>query len=224
MNGDKEQHFYKSKEVKQMLRVSDTTLHRWVEEGRIRAIRTPAGQRRYHSHDIQSILEQPTLPDNPKTKTKIAYCRVSSVKQMDDLARQQSFFRQHFSGYELVTDVGSGLNWKRKGLRSILERAMSGDLSEVVVAHRDRLCRFSFELLEWIFSTNGVKLVVLNQEENQSTNGELADDILSIIHVYSCRQMGKRRYNRKVQKTPTLPNIRTEENISSMDRNTEICL
>ena len=75
-----------------------------------------------------------------KKKKKIAYCRVSSKKQADDLERQKNFFTTKFPDYELVTDIGSGINWKRKGLKTILESAMSGDISELVVAHRDRLC------------------------------------------------------------------------------------
>lgn len=220
MNADQEQ-FHTGKEVKKILRVSDTTLHRWVEENKIRAIRTPAGQRRYYHSDIQNILNS---NHHPTQKQKIAYCRVSSIKQVDDLERQQSVFRHQFPGHELVADVGSGINWKRKGLRSILERAMQGRLSEVVVAHRDRLCRFSFELLEWIFSSNGVKLVVLDKEENKSTDTELADDILSIIHVYSYRNMGRRRYHNKVQKDSDLPDDGTKEGSSSVDGDQEICL
>lgn len=220
MNGDQEE-FFTGKEVKKLLRVSDTTLHRWVEENKIRAIRTPAGQRRYYLSDIQHILNS---NQNPPQKERIAYCRVSSSKQMDDLARQQALFRQQFPHHKLVTDVGSGINWKRKGLRSILEQAMQRNISEVVVAHRDRLCRFSFELLEWIFSYNGVKLVVLDQEENKSSDTELADDILSIIHVYSCRQMGRRRYNNKNKKDSDLSYDGTKEDISSLDGNEKICI
>lgn len=218
MNGEE---LCTGKEVKKQLRISDTTLHRWVEKNQIRAIKTPAGQRRYYLSDIQNILNRNQYP--PK-KERIAYCRVSSSKQMDDLERQQDLFRQQFPNHKLVTDVGSGINWKRKGLRSILEQAMQGNISEVVVAHRDRLCRFSFELLEWIFSSNGVKLLVLDQKENQSSDTELADDILSIIHIYSCRQMGKRRYNNKIKKDPNLSDNGTEKDISSLDGNSEICI
>ena len=220
MNGDQEE-LCTGKEVKKLLRVSDTTLHRWVEENKIRAIRTPAGQRRYYLSDIQHILNS---NQNPPQKERIAYCRVSSPKQMDDLERQKSVFKQQYPNHKLVADVGSGINWKRKGLRSILEQAMQRNISEVVVAHRDRLCRFSFELLEWIFFNNGVKLVVLDQEENKSSDTELADDILSIIHVHSCRQMGKRRYHNKIQKDTNLSNNGTKESLSSLDGYKEVCL
>jgi predicted site-specific integrase-resolvase len=135
---------------------------------------------------------------------------------MDDLERQKDFFRHNYPDHELVTDIGSGINWKRKGLQTILDKGLSGDISEVVVAHRDRLCRFAFDLIEGILEKKGVKLIVLDRETEQSENKELADDILSIIHVYSCRQMGRRRY--KVQKDINLSVSGTEENNEFMDR------
>jgi predicted site-specific integrase-resolvase len=216
-----EERFCTGKQVKKILQVSDTTLHRWVEENKIRAIRTPSGQRRYYFSDIQLILDG---NHHPSQKQKVVYCRVSSSKQLDDLERQKSLLQQQFPHHQLVADVASGLNWKRKGLRSILEQAMRGHLSEIVVAHRDRLCRFSFDLLEWIFSSNGVKLVVLDQEENQSTESELADDILSLVHVYSCRQMGKRRYHYKMQKNQDLPHNDSKESPPRVDGNEEVCV
>jgi predicted site-specific integrase-resolvase len=117
----------------------------------------------------------------------------------------------------VVTDVGSGINWKRKGLKTILDKAMHRDISEVVVAHRDRLCRFAFELLEWILDQNRVKLVVLDEENGESNDKELSDDILSIIHVYSCRKMGRRRYKNK--ENTTLSNATTKENNEDLDDN-----
>jgi predicted site-specific integrase-resolvase len=83
---------------------------------------------------------------------------------MDDLERQKAFFRSKFRDHNLVADIGSGINWKRKGLKTILEQSMQGKISQIVVAHRDRLCRFAFELLESIFKINGVELLVLDEE------------------------------------------------------------
>ena len=209
MNNDNIKHYISTKKVKSMLDVSYTTLHRWAQSNKVRFVKTPLGQKRYHIDDIQRIVNfTPITPE----KKKICYCRVSSSKQMDDLNRQQDFFRQKFPNHELVTDVGSGINWKRKGLRTLLERAMLGDISEVVVAHRDRLCRFAYELLEFIFQKHQVKLVVLNEDSQQSSNTELADDILSIITVYSCRAMGKRRYHRS-KKNQDLSQSTPEESI-----------
>ena len=134
---------------------------------------------------------------------------------MDDLERQKDFFRQQYPTYELVTDIGSGINWKRKGLNSILDASMLGYIEEVVVAHRDRLSRFAFELIEHILVTNKVKLVVLDSSTEESQDNELADDILSIIHVYSCRNMDRRRYKNK--KNTNIPITTTNTDNETMD-------
>ena len=183
-----------NKKATELLQITPKALRIWDKEGKIRTFRTPSGQRRYNLTDIQNIMGRNPSHDQ---KEKICYSRVSSSKQVDDLTRQTAFFQSKFPNHIMVTDVGSGINWKRKGFKTILDKAMHHTISEVVVAHRDRLCRFAFELLEWIFHQNGVKLVVLDQENEQSTEQELSDDILSIIHIYSCRKMGKRRYKNK---------------------------
>jgi predicted site-specific integrase-resolvase len=107
--------------------------------------------------------------------------------------------QNQFPTHSIITDIGSGINFKRKGLRTILELAMSGAISEVVVAYRDRLCRFAFELVEWILQYHKVKLVVLNQTlEGETTDrSELAEDLLAIINVFNCRINGKRKYKKK---------------------------
>jgi predicted site-specific integrase-resolvase len=209
-----EDDYITTKEAKEISKVTVKTLRLWDKEGKIRTIRTSSNIRRYNIKDIQNIIGN----SNPvETKEKICYCRVSSRKQMDDLDRQKDFFRNKFPTHNLVTDVGSGINWKRKGLTTILDKAMHGDISEVVVAHRDRLCRFAFELLEWIFKRNGVKLVVLNEEKDHSSDKDLTDDILSIIHVYSCRKMGKRRYKYKNKENTSISNSNTTTSTETVD-------
>ena len=94
---------------------------------------------------------------------------------------------------EIIQDVGGGLNWKRKGLLSLLERLHSGDKLQVVVAHRDRLARFGFELLVWLVERNGGQVVVLGGTDH-SPEQELTEDILAILHTFSCRLHGLRRY------------------------------
>ena len=210
--GQKE--FVSNKTATQLLDVTSQTLRKWDKEGKIGVIRNPSNTRMYSLEDIHNILGWDT---SPKKKPKVAYCRVSSKKQVDDLERQKNLFKSKYPDHELVTDIGSGINWKRKGLQTILERAMSGELEQVVVAHRDRLCRFAFELIEWIFKKNQVKLLVLDQEEGKNTEVELADDILSIIHVYSCRKMGRRRYSNKKDKD--IPKSKSEKNVERVDGN-----
>lgn len=216
---DTENGFITPKEAKELLHITDKTLRIWAEEGKIGCIRTPSNVRRYNSKDIKRILNGGITPPE---KQKICYCRVSSPKQMDDLKRQEDFFRQKYPSHVLVTDIGSGINWKRKGLKTILEQSMQGNISEIVVAHRDRLCRFAFDLLEHIFSINGVKLLVLNEKNGESTSKDLADDIMSIIHIYSCREMGRRRYKSKENKT--LSKCGPEENSKRMDEGEKVCL
>jgi predicted site-specific integrase-resolvase len=216
---DNDGKFISPKQIRQHIEVSHTTLHRWDSQGKIRSIRTPMGARRYCLEDIQDLLHR---HDNPPEKKKICYCRVSSSKQMDDLERQKNYFRSIYPDHQLVTDIGSGINWKRKGLQAILEQAMSGVISEIVVAHRDRLCRFAFELLESIFSRCQVKLVVLDAQEHQSSDSDLADDILSIIHIYSCRSMGKRRYQNKKDKD--LSHCSSENHHDAMDGHETLCV
>ena len=193
MNEEKET-FISTSKAKEILGVSLKTLTRWDKSGKLRATRNPSGRRMYNLKHVE--IASGKYNDSDK-KQKICYCRVSSKKQMDDLNRQENFLREKFPGHKLVTDIGSGLNWKRKGLKTILGLAMQGHISEVVVAHRDILCRFAFELLEWIFETNGVKLIVLDEDKEKSKDEELANDILSIINDYSCRKMGSRKYKNK---------------------------
>jgi predicted site-specific integrase-resolvase len=173
----------------------------------------------YHKQDIYDIMGRNTVVEE---KQKIIYARVSSKKQMDDLERQTDFLKSRFPDYILVTDVGSGINWKRKGLKTILEQSMLGNIQEVVVAHRDRLCRFAFELIEFIFKSNNVKLVVCDEDLEKSTEQELTEDLLSIIHVYSCRSMGRRRYKNK--DNTNVSNSKTGQDDEELDEYSEVCI
>lgn len=183
-----------------LLNVHVNSLRRWADAGLIKSIRTPGGMRLY---DVESFARDQTTPEEDShpdriTPVKIAYCRVSSAKQKDDLQRQVDYMRERCPGYEIVTDVGSGINFKRRGLRSLLERALNGELREVCVSHRDRLCRFGFDLIEWLLERQRVRLVVLDQE-NTSPQQEFTEDLLAIVHVFSCRFNGLRRYAKATQ-------------------------
>jgi predicted site-specific integrase-resolvase len=129
---------------------------------------------------------------NKREKENIIYIRVSSRKQSEDLKRQQDYLVDKFPGYRVVSDIGSGINFKRKGFLSILEQVKNGNVQQVVVATRDRLCRFGFELVEWFFETFDTKLLVLQSDNNEEDT--LSQDVLSIIQVFNCRNNGRRRY------------------------------
>lgn len=186
--------YLRSREACKVFGVHPNTLRSWAEKGKIEIIKTPFNQRLYSRKHIQEIIN--CSPDS-HPKEKIIYCRVFSKKQENDLERQIQFLRSKFPTYYLVTDVASGINFKRDGLKTILELAMSGHLKELVVSHKDRLCRFGFELIEHIIKWNGGRIIVLDDEDTKSKEQELAEDLLSIIQVFNCRQMGKRRYGIK---------------------------
>mmetsp|Transcript_4760 Transcript_4760/g.14411 ORF Transcript_4760/g.14411 Transcript_4760/m.14411 type:complete len:223 (-) Transcript_4760:1392-2060(-) len=190
--------FYKHGQAKKVLGVSDATLRLWADTGAFPSFRTPGGTRLYQLDKFlqdRGALEK--VSELKEEKQKICYCRVSSSNQKDDLQRQIKYMQDKFPDHKIITDIGSGINFKRPGLRAILELSGKGVVSEVVVAYRDRLCRFAFDLIEWILRTNGVKLMVLNESLEGSEQSELAEDLLSIITVFNCKIIGKRKYTKK---------------------------
>jgi predicted site-specific integrase-resolvase len=197
---DRTRHFVPTRKACKTLGVCDKTLRSWADANLIEFIRTPGDKRLYNVELFLSNRLGPQDP-NPKVEKKcFVYCRVSSEGQKGDLERQIQFMQSKFPNHQLVSDIGSGLNWKRPGLRKLLQYVFRGHVKEVVVAHRDRLSRFAFELLSWIFQEHQVKLVVLD-EAVSSHDAEMASDVLSILQVYACRVNGKRSYqNRKTQK------------------------
>ena len=191
--------YLKGREAAKELGISQQTLRRYADEGRIPAIRTASGQRRY---DVAAYLR-----GNQEPKT-VCYCRVSSAKQKDDLNRQVEFMRERFP----LAEIGGGLNWRRKGLVSLLERLHRGDKLRLVVAHRDRLARLGFELIEWLVQRqrNGGEVVVLGKSDH-SPEQELTEDILAILHTFSCRIHGLRRYKDAIAADTALSNQGTED-------------
>jgi predicted site-specific integrase-resolvase len=157
-------------------------------------VKNAAGQRLY---DVQSYIHG-AVPT-----ALICYCRVSSAKQRDDLERQIAFMRERYPTADIVKDIGSGLNFKRKGLRALLLRLLAGDKLTLVVAHRDRLARFGFDLIEYLVEQNGGELVVLDQTVHSPTT-ELTQDLLTILTVFSCRMHGLRKYRTEIQKDSLL--------------------
>lgn len=184
--------YVNTKTACEALGVHPNTLRNWDQQGKIRVLRTPGGHRLY---DLSSL--------NQDQRSKIIYTRVSSKAQKDDLQKQIEYLRTRYPNHELIQDIGSGLNFKRKGLRALLGRVLSGDVQEIVVAHKDRLCRFGFELLVFVAEHHNTKIVVLSETQS-SPQEELVKDLLSIIHVFSCRLYGLRKYTNKIKKDKDL--------------------
>ncbi len=171
------------------------TLRKYADSGLIPAIRTPAGQRLF---DIDRFVgdQQPAHV--------IGYARVSSRKQQDDLERQVAYLKAKEPHAEVISDIASGLNFKRKGLKTLLERSLQGDKLTVVVAHRDRLARFGFDLIEWLIERNGGQVVVLSKAAHTSPTDELLQDLLAILSVFAARMPGLRKYRDEIKEDPTL--------------------
>ena len=189
-----------SREASRILGVHPQTLRKWASDGSIEHIRTQSGQRRY---DVESYLGR------SRPAQTICYCRVSSKKQSADLDRQIAFMRARYPDAEIVTDIGSGLNFKRRGLLAILERLHAGDKLRVVVAYRDRLARFGTELIKVLLERNGGELVVLSQRD-LSPEEELTTDLLAILTVFGARVNGLRRYRKEIAEDQTLPGRSSE--------------
>ncbi|MEY3289767.1 MAG: hypothetical protein RLZZ419_2009 [Pseudomonadota bacterium] len=170
-----------------------------ADEGTIETIRI-SGQRRYN---VDGYLGERA------SANIICYCRVSSYKQKDDLEGQIAFMLERYPKAEIIKDIGSGLNFKRKGLKTILERAMRGEQLTVVVAHRDSLARFGSELIRFVIEHNAGQLVVLS-EDHLSPEVELTRDLLNIIHVFSCRMHELGNYKKQINQIVT--NEKPEEN------------
>lgn len=180
---DEEQ--FTPKELSTILGVTPKTLIEWEKNGKIKAIKTKGGHRRY----IYNVPKQ-----NVEEKQGYLYARVSSSKQLFDLQRQISFLKKNYPNYQVIQDIGSGINFKRKGLITLLEKVFTGQVSEIVVAHRDRLTRFGIDLFIYIFKRFEVSFKVLSNANIKEPTTELKDDILSIITVFTARYYGSRSY------------------------------
>ena len=171
--------------------VTSGTLRKWAEDGKIRYLRPNGnGRRLYHSEDVKKVFG---FAEDTCIKQTICYARVSSNHQKEDLERQVKLLSTEYPGAKIIKDIGSGLNWKRPGLNALLEHIYKGDVKEVVVTYKDRLCRFGSEILEWIFKKSDVKLLVLSTScDQKDISRELSDDLLAITTVFVARNNGLR--------------------------------
>ena len=191
-------------EACQKLGVHSRTLYNWDEKGKIDTIRTPGGKRLYN---VDKYIKDQTTnkiynDDNEENvipeKLKIIYVRVSSVSQKNDLERQKLYMQKRYPGHLLIEDIGSGLNFNRRGLRKIIKYAINGQLEELVVAYKDRLARFGFELIEDLIKeySNG-RIIILHKNKDLEPEEELVKDMLQIMNIFTAKMNGLRKYNIK---------------------------
>ncbi len=191
---------YRIGEFAERIGRSVSTVRRWESEGRITARRTPTGQRYFDDTDIRCVL-QPGF--NAATRRTVVYCRVSSPGQKDDLASQVASMERFclargLAVDEWISEIGGGMNLRREKFLAVMDAIENGDIGVLVVAHKDRLARFGFDYIEHVATRNGCQLIVANQE-SLSPQQELVEDLLAIVHTFSCRLDGLRRYEKTLR-------------------------
>jgi len=188
---------YPPREFGKLINRTTQTLQRWDRAGILKAHRTPTN-RRYYTHDQYLQL----IGQKAKAQTLVAYCRVSSAGQKRDLESQKKAVEQFCvaAGKPVAVwlqDIGSGLNYKRPHFVHLMEMVEHGEVSEIVIAHKDRLVRFGYEWFEKFCQDHGTTVTVMNAE-TLSPEAEMTQDLLSIIHCFSSRLYGLRKYKKQI--------------------------
>lgn len=190
--------YYSTKTVAQLLGVTSQTLRNWDREGKLKPSYVKSNGYRYYSED--SILSYTQERKTKKTLNVVGYARVSSKKQIDDLNRQienlRTYIESKYETYEIISDVGSGINYNKPGLQKLIEKINRKEVDLIIVLYKDRLLRFGFELIEYFAALNNVKIEVLDKI-NKSENQELVEDLVQIVTVFSCKLQGKRKSKTK---------------------------
>ncbi len=177
---------------------SVSTVRRWECEGKLQAKRLPSGHRYFDESDVRLMLG-----GVPRERNVVVYCRVSSAGQKDDLASQVQAMESYCLGAgiavdEWIQEIGGGMNFKRKRFLGLVDRIQRGEVRMLLVAHKDRLMRFGFDLLAHLADENGCEVVVVNQE-SLSPEQEMVEDLLAIVQTFSCRLHRMRKYKHSIK-------------------------
>jgi predicted site-specific integrase-resolvase len=199
------------KETAKILGVHQQTLYGWEKLGRIETIRSPGGKRFYNVNKYieknkkgkvneHSDKENNLNNEIEKEKKNKCYCRVSSVGQKEDLMRQIEYMKDKYPEYEIIKDIGSGINFNRPGLNKIIDMAINGKINKVVIAYKDRLTRFGYELIERLIKeySNGEIEIINKKDKNK--NEEIMGDMLQIMNVFVAKINRNRKYTKKNDK------------------------
>jgi len=195
--------FKGGKEAAQILGVHQRTLYIWEEKGLIETIRTPGNKRLYN---VDKFIEEKKCKDmvcknldelDTKNKLNICYIRVSSTNQKDDLERQKKLMIDKYPEHIIIEEIGSGLNLNKRGIKKIIHLAIAGKINELIIAYRDRLTRFGYELIEELITKYSKgKIIVLSQTNKLEPEEELVKDVMAIMNVYVAKMNGLRKYKK----------------------------
>lgn len=199
MNVNNKNKHYRPNEFASLIGVSVKTLQRWDQSGKLKAFWTPSG-RRYYTYEQYLTYEGITFDDE---RENVIYARVSTKNQKDDLQNQTEFLKQFCNAKGMIIDrciqdFGSGLNYNRKAWNRLLDDVMERKIKTIIISNKDRFIRFGFDWFERFCNKFGTKILVVNNE-SLSPNEELVQDIISILHVFSCRLYGLRKYKAKIK-------------------------
>jgi len=201
---------YTMKEACELLGVHIKTLQKWDREGKIKCVRTIGGKRRVPESEIKQILG---IKDKEQRKI-IGYVRVSSNTQKDDLERQidmiKSYARDLTWNVEILKDIGSGLNEKRKNYKKLLKMVINREVEKVIITYSDRLTRFGFETLKEFFKSYGTEIIVINKKY-RTPQEELVEDLITIISHFAGKLYGMRSHKYK-KLTKTIQEIVSDNN------------
>ena len=182
-------------EAAKFLGVTVQTLRRWERTGQLFPDKKTDGGTRYY--DIDRLLGV----SSKEATVTFAYARVTSHDQKEDLKRQQQilsmYCASHGWNYQVISDLGSGMNYKKKGLKNLLDAILGRKIKRLVLTHKDRLLRFGAELIFTLCEIHQVEVVIINQGENLSFEEDLAKDVLEIITVFAARLYGARSHKNK---------------------------
>lgn len=193
---------FKPQKFAELLGVTVKTLQRWDNSGKLKAYRTPTN-RRYYTYEQYILFKNGSLSSEEDSRLSVIYARVSTRNQKDDLKSQVEFLKTFCNARgmiidEVIEDFGSGLNYNRKKWNDLIEKVMNNEIKEIVISNRDRFIRFGFEWFEKLCQKFNTKIIIVNNEA-MSPLQELVDDIISILHVFSCRLYGLRKYKTKIK-------------------------
>lgn len=205
-----EPNYVGGKEAMQILKVHRNTLYNWEKRGLIEVVRNNPNGKRYYNikkfmkeNNIQCSFNKITdeikcskIEDIEEcARINICYARVSSHHQTDDLQRQKQMLKNKYPNYYLIEDIGSGINLTKKGLLKIIDWAVNGKINELVIAYKDRLARFGYDLIKHFVEhySNG-KIIIINKSNEEEPEEELVKDVMQVMTVFVAKINGRRRY------------------------------